>query len=85
MPCRQRREDASAMKDESFPRSFDELVGRAITDLEFRQRLLNRDERAAALRDAGFDATPEMLRELDHSVHALEDLARQFANPKAAS
>jgi hypothetical protein len=62
-----------------------ELIGKAITDEEFALRILDPEQQARALEEVGIDPTPEVLEELNHSLHHLRHLWDTFGNPKLAS
>jgi len=62
-----------------------ELLGKAITDQEFASRIVDPERQAAALEELGIDPTPEVLEELNHSIHHLRHLWESFGTPKLAS
>lgn len=62
-----------------------ELLGKAIRDEGFAARIVDPEQQAAALQEMGIDPTPEILDELNHSIHHLRYLWESFGPPKLAS
>lgn len=65
--------------------AFHAVIGRALVDADFRAQLRDHEQRESALAQMDVDLTPEMLTELDHSMDALERLARSFGVEQAAT
>jgi hypothetical protein len=62
-----------------------ELIGKAIEDQAFADRIVDPKQQAAALQDVGIDPTPEILEELNHSIHHLRHIWETFGPHKLAS
>ena len=77
------------MKGESYDENrnvFHELLGLALTDERYRQRLIgSHDDKAQVLKELGVDPTDEHLRALDEAVGAIDKLAGHFGIQKAAT
>jgi hypothetical protein len=72
------------MDDES---KFYALLGRALIDPEFRERILDTERQAEALAEVDIKATVEMLGHLNASIVAINALAshEEFAMIKAVT
>jgi hypothetical protein len=59
---------------------FHQVVGRALTDLEFRKQLMEPGSRNRALAEMGVpeDRLSEVEREIENSIDALNALSRAF-------
>ncbi len=66
-------------------KKFHSLLGRALTDSGFRDRLMNPEDQVEALAEVGITANDEILSELNNSVDALTRLSRTFGGPVAAA
>jgi hypothetical protein len=62
-----------------------ELLGKAITDEAFAAKIVDPERQAEALQEVGIEPTPEVLEELNHSIHHLRHLWETFGPPKLAS
>ncbi len=65
-------------------KAFHALVGRALVDASFRDRLASGD-RALAMNELGVQSTPEIERALDEAMKSIDNLAAQFGDVQAAS
>jgi len=74
-----------SMYSEGEKSKLHELIGKAIGDEEFAARIVDPEQQAAALQDVGIDPTPEVLEELNHSIHHLRHMWESFGTPKLAS
>lgn len=63
------------MEGGSSGSKFHKLLGRGLTDYEFREALMDPERRAAALESMDIEPTPEVLEELDKAIVALNNLA----------
>jgi len=64
------------MDDES---KFYALLGRALIDPEFRERILDNDRQAAALAEIDINPSAEVIGELKASIEAIKSLASHEA------
>lgn len=67
---------------------FNQLIGRAMVDVTFRERLTHYDPsyRASALREMGFEASEHELAVLEKAIQSVDELAREFSGDiKAAT
>ena len=64
------------MDDES---KFYALLGRALIDPEFRERILDAERQADALAEVDIDPSDEVLGELNDSIEAIKTLASHEA------
>lgn len=55
-----------------------ELLGRALRDQEFANRVLDPGTQAEALKEVGIEPTPEVLHEVNHSADHLRNLWQTF-------
>ena len=72
------------MDDDS---KFYALLGRALMEPDFRDRVLDREQQADALAEVGIDADDEVLAELNASIQAISALAshEEFGMVKAVT
>lgn len=72
------------MDDDS---KFYALLGKALMDPEFRNRVLDSEQQADALAEVGIDADDEVLAELNASIQAISALAshEEFGMVKAVT
>lgn len=76
------------MKTDPSESKFHAILGRALTDHEFRAALVDRDNpdgQRAALREMGADDSDDALRVLNDSVDALTTFAGHFDTRVAAA
>jgi hypothetical protein len=64
---------------------FHSLVGRALIDHAFRDRVLDPRQQEAALKEMGIDPTPAVLDSLNQSIDALTALSAHFGMKQAAT
>ena len=64
------------MEGGSSGTNFHKLLGRALTDYEFREALMDPEQRAQALESMGIEPTEEVLEALSGAIEALNNLAR---------
>jgi hypothetical protein len=55
---------------------FHKLLGRGLTDYEFRKALMDPEQRAQALESMGIEPTEEVLEALNGAIEGLNNLAR---------
>ena len=55
---------------------FHKLLGRALTDHEFREALLDTEQQAGALESMGIEPTEDVLQALNGAIEALNNLAQ---------
>ena len=66
--------------------SFHAVLGRALTDPEYRARLTNKRRQRKALTEVlGDNPSDDVINELNAAVDALEALAKAFGGAKAAT
>ena len=66
--------------------SFHEVLGRALTEPEYRARLMNKEDQAAALTEVlGAKPNADVLKKLNAAAKALDALAESFGGVKAAT
>ena len=68
--------------------SFHAILGRAVTDLDFRNALVSKDpeRQRSALREAGIeDVSDDTLAALNEAVGALDTFAGSFGEPVEAT
>ncbi len=70
-----------------MPRSkeFHALVGRALTDEDFRNRLLDPETQDATLKEVGVEPTPAVKEAIAASHDALKSLHESFGQPVEAA
>jgi hypothetical protein len=56
--------------------NFHKLLGRALTDHEFRDALMDPEQQASALESMGVQATEDVLEALNAAIEALNNLAQ---------
>jgi hypothetical protein len=61
------------------------LIERAITDQDFADRIVDPEQQAGALEEMGFEPTPDVIHELNHSIDHLRSLWETFGETKYAS
>ena len=61
------------------------LLGRALIDLEFRARLLDKEQQGAALEEVGIRPTSDVIDALNAAIEALMELSSTFKAPQAAT
>jgi hypothetical protein len=61
------------------------LLGRALIDLEFRDRLLDENQQKAALEEMGITPTDDVLTALNAAIEALITLSSTFKATRAAT
>ena len=64
------------MEGGSSGSNFHKVLGRGLTDHEFRQALLDSEQRVQALEEMGIEPTEEVLQELSAAITALNNLAQ---------
>jgi hypothetical protein len=57
---------------------FYEIVGRALVDAEFRNRLLDPDQRTKALAEHGIEPGDDAQQALEGAIGAVEELSRSM-------
>lgn len=62
-------------KDGSSGSNFHKLLGRGLTDYEFRNALMDPEQQAQALESMGIEPTDEVRESLNAAVEALNNLA----------
>lgn len=67
------------MEDGSGGSKFHQLLGRALTDHEFRGALMDPNQRVQALESMGIEPNEEVLEALDRAINALDYLAKSEA------
>jgi hypothetical protein len=70
---------------ESGESKFHEIVGRAISDPEFRQMLMDPEQQAEALSQYGIERTPAVTEALANADEALGQLSEVFGPSRVAS
>ena len=63
------------MEGGSSGSKFHKLLGRGLTDYEFREALMDPEQQAAALESMDIEPTQEVLAELNAAIEALNNLA----------
>jgi hypothetical protein len=64
---------------------FYAILGRALVDPGFRERLRDDKDRTNALSDIGIELNDEQLQQLDENLDAVDNLAEQFGANRAAA
>ena len=64
---------------------FHGLVGRALTDPEYRERLLDPEQRSEAMQEANVDPTEETLEAIQNAIDAITNLTAQIGGPPTAA
>jgi hypothetical protein len=64
------------MEGGSTGSNFHKLLGRGLTDYEFRKALIDPEQQAQALESMGIEPTEEVLEALNGAIEALNSLAR---------
>jgi hypothetical protein len=64
------------MEGGSSGSNFHKLLGRGLTDYEFRETLMDPERQAQALESMGIEPTEEVLEALNGAIEALNNLAR---------
>ena len=64
---------------------FYAILGRALVDPGFRERLRDDDGRTEALSEIGIELNDEQLRLLDDNIDSVDELAKQFGANRVAA
>jgi hypothetical protein len=64
------------MQDGDGGNNFHKLLGRALTDYQFREALMDPARQAQALEEMGVDATEDVLQALNAAIAAVNNLAQ---------
>ena len=64
------------MEGGSSGSNFHKVLGRGLTDYEFRKALMDPEQRPQALESMGIEPTEEVLEALNGAIEALNNLAR---------
>ena len=70
---------------EGSDNDFYAILGRALVDSTFRERLRDDNDRVAALSEVGIKLSDEQLHQLDENIDNVDELAHQFAGQQAAA
>lgn len=70
------------MTDES---TFYQIIGRAMADDTFKQRLIDPGTRAAALAEIGVESTGDLDQAIEDAIKGVGDVSAQFGVARGAS
>ena len=65
--------------------TFYAIVGRALAEEGFREKLVNADTRSDALKEAGLELTSQGRASLDTAIEAISKMGEEFSEETVAS